>query len=153
MNGADVSLVTLRRDDLESLDLGPSGEATVAGVSSVASSLVGGVTPGEEGVELVRTEFVFSCAHGHDHLSLAALTAAMRPSSRPSTRIRSSRPRRAGSGTAAWHYSGVVSPGDLLAAATLQTEAESMAPKGPRSVQNWREAPDQNASKSNFGLN
>ena len=145
--------MTLRRDDLESLDLGPSGEATVAGVSSVASSLVGGVTPGEEGVELVRTEFVFSCAHGHDHLSLAALTAAMRPSYRPSTRIRSSRPRRAGSGTAAWHYSGVVSPGDLLAAATLQTEAESMAPKGPRSVQNWREAPDQNASKSNFGLN
>ena len=95
--------MTLRRDDLESLDLGPSGEATVAGVSSVASSLVGGVTPGEEGVELVRTEFVFSCAHGHDHLSFcavpAALTAAMRPSYRPSTRIRSSRPRRAGSGT------------------------------------------------------
>ena len=89
--------MTLRRDDLESLDLGPSGEATVAGVGSVASSLVGGVTPGEEGVELVRTEFVFSCAHGHDHLSLcavpAALTAAMRPSSRPSTRIRSSRRR------------------------------------------------------------
>ena len=126
MNGADVSLVTLRRDELESLDLGPSGEATVAGVSSVASSLVGGVTPGEEGVELVRTEFVFSCAHGHDHLSLAALTAAMRPSSRPSTRIRSSR-GGAGSGTAAWHYSGVVSPGDLLAAGTLQTEAESMS--------------------------
>lgn len=145
--------MTLRFDDLlESLDRGASGEATVAGVGSVASSLVGGVTPGEEGVELVRTEFVFSCAHGHDHLSLAALTAAMRPSYRPSTRIRSSRPRRAGSGTAAWHYSGVVSPGDLLAAATLQTEAESMAPKGPRSVQNWREAPEQNASKSAFGL-
>ena len=92
--------MTLRFDDLlESLDRGASGEATVAGVGSVASSLVGGVTPGEEGVELVRTEFVFSCAHGHDHLSLAALTAAMRPSYRPSTRIRSSRPRRAGSGT------------------------------------------------------
>ena len=86
--------MTLRFDDLlESLDRGASGEATVAGVGSVASSLVGGVTPGEEGVELVRTEFVFSCAHGHDHLSLAALTAAIRPSSRPSTRIRSSRRR------------------------------------------------------------
>ena len=149
--------MTLRFDDLlESLDRGASGEATVAGVGSVASSLVGGVTPGEEGVELVRTEFVFSCAHGHDHLSLcavpAALTAAMRPSSRPSTRIRSSR-RRSRKRNRGLAHSGVVSPGDLLAAATLQTEAESMAPKGPRSVQNWREAPDQNATKSNFGLN
>ena len=124
--------MTLRFDDLlESLDLGPSREATVAGVGWVASSLVGGVTPGEEGVELVRTEFVFSCAHGHDHLSLcavpAALTAAMRPSSRPSTRIRSSR-RRSRKRNRGLHYSGVVSPARLLAAGTLQTKRKVSAP-------------------------
>ena len=96
MNGVDASLVTLRRDDLESLDLGPSGEVTAAGASS-AASLDGGVTPGEEGVELVRTEFDFSCAHGHDHVSFcavpASLTAGMTPPTRASTRIRSSRGR------------------------------------------------------------